>query len=119
MTPESARTLLQLHVKHTIVTGDSPSVGCVEPLLVLVDAVAAAMADESEVASRGVLNALLVNDFVYRRLKTSTSATPTLLSQMADQDETARLWKVNRTIHELVKDRVSIFQVYLARQTSF
>ncbi|KAI0091349.1 DNA-directed RNA polymerase RPB5 subunit [Irpex rosettiformis] len=24
---------------------------------------------------------------------------------MADQDETARLWKVNRTIHELVKDR--------------
>lgn len=26
---------------------------------------------------------------------------------MADQDETAKLWKVNRTIHELVKDRVS------------
>ncbi|KAJ7911515.1 DNA-directed RNA polymerase RPB5 subunit [Mycena leptocephala] len=24
---------------------------------------------------------------------------------MAEQDETARLWKVNRTIHELVKDR--------------
>ncbi|KAI0696798.1 DNA-directed RNA polymerase RPB5 subunit [Cytidiella melzeri] len=24
---------------------------------------------------------------------------------MADQDETARLWKVNRTIHELVRDR--------------
>ncbi|KAJ3483393.1 hypothetical protein NLI96_g6347 [Meripilus lineatus] len=24
---------------------------------------------------------------------------------MADQDETAKLWKVNRTIHELVKDR--------------
>lgn len=26
---------------------------------------------------------------------------------MADQDESAKLWKVNRTIHELVKDRVS------------
>lgn len=26
---------------------------------------------------------------------------------MGDVDETARLWKVNRTIHELVKDRVS------------
>lgn len=26
---------------------------------------------------------------------------------MADQDECAKLWKVNRTIHELVKDRVS------------
>lgn len=26
---------------------------------------------------------------------------------MADVDETAKLWKVNRTIHELVKDRVS------------
>ena len=25
---------------------------------------------------------------------------------MSDQDESARLWKVNRTIHELVKDRV-------------
>lgn len=25
---------------------------------------------------------------------------------MADQDEPAKLWKVNRTIHELVKDRV-------------
>ena len=25
---------------------------------------------------------------------------------MAEQDETAKLWKVNRTIHELVKDRV-------------
>jgi hypothetical protein len=28
-------------------------------------------------------------------------------SSMADVDETAKLWKVNRTIHELVKDRVS------------
>lgn len=27
---------------------------------------------------------------------------------MGDVDETAKLWKVNRTIHELVKDRVSI-----------
>lgn len=26
---------------------------------------------------------------------------------MGDGDETAKLWKVNRTIHELVKDRVS------------
>jgi hypothetical protein len=26
---------------------------------------------------------------------------------MGDTDETAKLWKVNRTIHELVKDRVS------------
>jgi len=26
---------------------------------------------------------------------------------MGDVDESARLWKVNRTIHELVKDRVS------------
>ena len=30
-----------------------------------------------------------------------------LTSSMADVDETAKLWKVNRTIHELVKDRVS------------
>ncbi len=30
-----------------------------------------------------------------------------LLHTMGDVDETARLWKVNRTIHELVKDRVS------------
>jgi len=28
------------------------------------------------------------------------------LNTMADGDETAKLWKVNRTIHELVKDRV-------------
>jgi len=28
-------------------------------------------------------------------------------SFMGDVDETAKLWKVNRTIHELVKDRVS------------
>jgi hypothetical protein len=26
---------------------------------------------------------------------------------MGDVDEAARMWKVNRTIHELVKDRVS------------
>lgn len=26
---------------------------------------------------------------------------------MAEGDESAKLWKVNRTIHELVKDRVS------------
>jgi hypothetical protein len=26
---------------------------------------------------------------------------------MAEGDESARLWKVNRTIHELVRDRVS------------
>lgn len=26
---------------------------------------------------------------------------------MGDVDESAKLWKVNRTIHELVKDRVS------------
>lgn len=30
---------------------------------------------------------------------------------MGDVDETAKLWKVNRTVHELVKDRVR----YLAR----
>ena len=30
-----------------------------------------------------------------------------LLHPMGDVDESARLWKVNRTIHELVKDRVS------------
>ncbi len=29
-----------------------------------------------------------------------------LLSTMSDGDEVAKLWKVNRTIHELVKDRV-------------
>lgn len=28
---------------------------------------------------------------------------------MADGDESAKLWRVNRTIHELVKDRVSKF----------
>jgi hypothetical protein len=35
---------------------------------------------------------------------------PTLfyaLHFMSDVDETAKLWKVNRTIHELVRDRVS------------
>lgn len=26
---------------------------------------------------------------------------------MAEGDESAKLWKVNRTIHELVRDRVS------------
>lgn len=30
---------------------------------------------------------------------------------MGDVDETARMWKVNRTIHELVKDRVSYLYV--------
>ena len=29
------------------------------------------------------------------------------LDAMSDSDESAKLWKVNRTIHELVKDRVS------------
>ena len=29
------------------------------------------------------------------------------MTTVGDQEETARLWKVNRTIHELVKDRVS------------
>lgn len=38
-------------------------------------------------------------------LSTTTSADP-LTTMSADQDESARLWKVNRTIHELVKDRV-------------
>lgn len=35
---------------------------------------------------------------------------PDLLSDvnMAEGDESAKLWKVNRTIHELVKDRVSL-----------
>jgi len=28
---------------------------------------------------------------------------------MGDVDETAKLWKVNRTIHELVRDRVCLF----------
>lgn len=38
-------------------------------------------------------------------LSTTTSADP-LATMSADQDESAKLWKVNRTIHELVKDRV-------------
>ena len=29
------------------------------------------------------------------------------MATIGEQEETARLWKVNRTIHELVKDRVS------------
>ena len=29
-----------------------------------------------------------------------------LLFSMSDNDDSAALWKVNRTIHELVKDRV-------------
>jgi hypothetical protein len=29
-----------------------------------------------------------------------------LVTVMGDVDESAKLWKVNRTIHELVKDRV-------------
>ena len=34
-----------------------------------------------------------------------------LLFAMGDVDETAKLWKVNRTIHELVKDRVGQFRI--------
>ena len=29
------------------------------------------------------------------------------MASLGDQEEAAKLWKVNRTIHELVKDRVS------------
>lgn len=29
------------------------------------------------------------------------------MASAGDQEESAKLWKVNRTIHELVKDRVS------------
>ena len=32
----------------------------------------------------------------------------TAISSMSEGDETAKLWKVNRTIHELVKDRVGL-----------
>jgi RNA polymerase Rpb5, N-terminal domain. len=32
---------------------------------------------------------------------------------MGDVDESAKLWKVNRTIHELVKDRVSYTELQL------
>ena len=31
----------------------------------------------------------------------------TFYTTMSEVDETAKLWKVNRTVHELVKDRVS------------
>ena len=31
---------------------------------------------------------------------------------MAEGDESAKLWKVNRTIHELVKDRVSVLYAH-------
>jgi hypothetical protein len=37
----------------------------------------------------------------------SSSTTATTI--MADGDDTATLWKVNRTIHEMVKDRVRCF----------
>lgn len=33
----------------------------------------------------------------------------------ADDSEAATLWKVNRTIHELVKDRVSLLPLYLSK----
>src|ERR1700730_7842483 len=36
---------------------------------------------------------------------------------MAEGDESAKLWKVNRTIHELVKDRVSILYAHSAINT--
>jgi hypothetical protein len=35
------------------------------------------------------------------------STIPAFLT-MSEQDESSKLWKVNRTIHELVKDRVSL-----------
>lgn len=31
-----------------------------------------------------------------------------IMASSGEQEEVARLWKVNRTIHELVKDRVSL-----------
>jgi RNA polymerase Rpb5, N-terminal domain len=40
---------------------------------------------------------------------------------MSDVDEAARMWKVNRTIHELVRDRVSylIRAIYQALTCGF
>ena len=40
---------------------------------------------------------------------------------MSDSDESAKLWKVNRTIHELVQDRVRVFPLVtrLARTHAF
>lgn len=41
-----------------------------------------------------------------------------LLLDMAEGDESAKLWKVNRTIHELVKDRVSLYALLSVKATS-
>lgn len=41
-----------------------------------------------------------------RSCRTSLASATTMASA-GDQEESAKLWKVNRTIHELVKDRVS------------
>jgi hypothetical protein len=43
----------------------------------------------------------------WRRAKSASGVTNSLpLFTMSDGDDSAALWKVNRTIHELVKDRV-------------
>ena len=54
----------------------------------------------------GTSNALSIRAvLIVLRLLLTTSADP-FATMSAEQDESAKLWKVNRTIHELVKDRV-------------
>lgn len=55
------------------------------------------------------LDAIASNSFT----RSYTSLLNPTFYKMSEQDETARLWKVNRTIHELVKDRVSIWSAQL------
>lgn len=44
----------------------------------------------------------------------SLVSTTTMADSVGGPDEAARLWRVNRTVHELVKDRVSLcFNRYL------
>ena len=44
----------------------------------------------------------------YPERNLSSNAHSACTHTMAEQDECAKLWKVNRTIHELVKDRVRV-----------
>ena len=68
-----------------------------------------AMVDESKVVSvaRRLKHNLSHSRSSSRSPKHTFIFTSFPHSAMADQDESAKLWKVNRTIHELVKDRVS------------
>ena len=43
------------------------------------------------------------------------SSPRTAMAESGSQEEAARLWRVNRTIHELVKDRVRLKHVFMVQ----